>query len=192
MGDLEELKKLGPEDRVKKLKEIEENNRKEIEEAQKLMTDSLREIEIEDKIKRDIPIPQLTSVDVDTLFGQEEKDMFRTKRYDSGPSREQKADESLEESIEKEKMKELPPEAMKQYTQQLEQISSRLEEFRNMGEEHFNQYKQDYNEEITQMYDNVKQMQHYAGVGDQIEKMHLTEQIGELSSSFGEYKRGGV
>ncbi|MBU0535558.1 MAG: hypothetical protein KKE20_01230 [Nanoarchaeota archaeon] len=191
MGDLDELKKLNPEDRVKKLREIEEKNRKEIDEARKLMTDSLREIEVDDLMKRDIPIPQLTSVDVDTLFGSEEKDMFKMKRYDSGSKAKVSEAPSLEESVEKEHPKELPPEAVRQYTQQLEQISSRLEQFRNMDEKHFQQYKQDYKEEFSQIYDNIKQMQHYAGVGDHVEKMHLSEQINEVSGMFG-YKRGGV
>ena len=70
MEDFDELKKLSPEERVKKLKEIEERNKKEIDEARKLMTESIRQIEVEEEMRRDIPIPQLTSIDIDTLFGQ--------------------------------------------------------------------------------------------------------------------------
>jgi len=162
MEDLEELKKLGPEERVKKLKEIEERNKKEIEEAQKLMTESIRQIEVEEGIKKNIPIPQLTSVDVDTLFGSEEKEMFKMKRFGSGDKKEEgsvteiKEGPSLEESVQMEKPKDLPPDVVKQYTQQLEQISNRIDQFKNMDEQHIQKYKQDYAEELTQMYDNVQ------------------------------------
>lgn len=78
--DLSDIKKLPPEERIKKLKELEESRKKEIEEARKLAAESEHEIALEE-IKRDIPIPQLTAVDVDTLFSQEEKDIFKSKRF---------------------------------------------------------------------------------------------------------------
>lgn len=193
MGDIDELKKLSPSERVEKLREIEERNKKEIEEARKLMTESLREIEVEDELKRDIPIPQLTSVDVDSLFGQEEKDMFKTKRFVGGEKKEEvreiKDERTLEESIQREKPKDLPPDIVKQYTQQLEQMSNRVSEFRNMNEDHFQKYKSRYDEELKQMYDNVERMRHYESVSEQIQEMHLTDQIGGLLRG---YKRGGV
>ncbi|MFC1753057.1 hypothetical protein ACFL96_06640 [Thermoproteota archaeon] len=194
MGDLDELKKLTPEERVKKLKEIEERSRKEIEEAQKLMTESMREIEEVGEKKIDIPIPQLTSVDVDALFGQEEKDMFKTKRFGEGKRKEGAKEETLEESVQKEKQKDLPPEVMQQYTQHLEKISDRLDQLKNMDQDHFEKYKQDYGDEISQMYDQVKEMQNYHSLNKEIESMHITDQIGELMQSYDRtgYKGGGV
>ena len=145
MEDFYELKKLSPEERVKKLKEIEERNKKKINEARKLMTESIRQIEVEEEMRRDIPIPQLTSIDIDTLFGQEEKEMFRIKRFESGDKKRPeefriiKEAPSLEESVQREKPRDLPPDVVKQYTQQLEQISNRVGQFKNMDEQHFHQ-----------------------------------------------------
>lgn len=87
--DLDDIKKLPPEERLKKLKELEESRKKEIEEARKLAAESEHEIALEE-IKRDIPIPQLTSVDVDMLFSQEEKDIFKSKRFTGEKIKEQK------------------------------------------------------------------------------------------------------
>ncbi len=87
--DLSDIKKLPPEERLKKLKELEAERKKEIEEARKLAAESEHEIALEE-IKRDIPIPQLTAVDVDTLFTQEEKDIFKSKRFTGEKIKEQK------------------------------------------------------------------------------------------------------
>ena len=78
--DLADIKKLPPEERIKKLKELEAERKKEIEEARKLAAQSEHEIALEE-IRRDIPIPQLKAIDVDTLFTQEEKDLFKSKRF---------------------------------------------------------------------------------------------------------------
>lgn len=87
--DLSDIKKLPPEERLKKLKELEAERKKEIEEARKLAAESEHEIALEE-IKRDIPIPQMTAVDVDTLFTQEEKDIFKSKRFTGEKIKEQK------------------------------------------------------------------------------------------------------
>jgi len=191
MGDLDDLKKLSPEDRVEKLKEIEEKNKKEIEEAQKLMTESMRELESVEEMKRDIPIPQLTSVDVDTLFGTEEKEMFKTKRFESSDKKviEKEQGETLEESLAKEKTPDLPDDIVKQYTQQLQDMSNRLSEFKNMDEAHFQKYQNQYEEELGVMYDNAKKAEQYASMHEQVESMHISDQIGDM---IGGYKRGGV
>ena len=81
--DPEDLKKLSPEERLKKLKELEENSKREIEEARKLMAESQRELEIKEEHERDMPIPQLTSIDIDSLFGQEEKELFMRRLKDN-------------------------------------------------------------------------------------------------------------
>src|SRR3989339_1420759 len=82
-GDaLSELKNLPPEERVKKLKEIEERNKKEIEKAHKLIQESMEEIEGEKQQKEQIPIPQVTSIDSGMLFGEEEKALFNVKRFE--------------------------------------------------------------------------------------------------------------
>lgn len=80
--ELDDIKKLSPEERVKKLKELQEKRKTEIEEARKLLVESEHEIALEE-IKKDIPIPQLTAIDTTTLFSEEERDMFRAKRFET-------------------------------------------------------------------------------------------------------------
>ena len=41
---LNEIKKLSPEERIKRLKKIEEENKKEINEAEKIINDSIRKL----------------------------------------------------------------------------------------------------------------------------------------------------
>lgn len=77
---LDELKKLSPAARIKKLKEIQEKNKKEIEEAQAMIKKSQQEEEIEKELEQ-MPIPQLKSVDIDDLFSQEEKQLFKERRF---------------------------------------------------------------------------------------------------------------
>jgi uncharacterized protein YdaT len=121
MLDPEELKKLPPEERIKKLKEEQEKRKKEIKEAQALVDESVMEIE-EYEEKKEIPIPQTKSDDMSNLVSEEEREMFRAKRFVSGEKKtaeRESPDESvLEEVVEKEKV-ELPPEAeQKQYGQE--------------------------------------------------------------------------
>jgi hypothetical protein len=91
------LKKLPPEERIKKLKEIEEKNKKEIDEASKLIKESEVQIEEEKRITDQIPVPQLKAVDISSLFGGEEKQLYAIKHYASD-----RKQEPLESAIEKE------------------------------------------------------------------------------------------
>ena len=103
--DLKEIKKLSPEERIKRLKKIEEENKKEINEAEKLIKDSIREINIQEEIK-DLPIPQIKAVDIESLFSPEEKEVFATKRYENARQshvEEETAEIPLEETVEQEK-----------------------------------------------------------------------------------------
>lgn len=77
---LRELRNLPPEERLKRLREIEEQNRKEIEEAHKLMQESEAEIIEDEKEKEQLPIPQLKVTDIDMLVSDEERRIFATKR----------------------------------------------------------------------------------------------------------------
>jgi hypothetical protein len=84
MPSLEDLKNLSPEERIRKLKEIEASKRKEIEEAETLISESMREIGAANE-KKDIPIPQLKAEDIAQLLTVEEKRLFATKRFVSAP-----------------------------------------------------------------------------------------------------------
>jgi len=101
---LKEIKKLSPEERIKRLKKIEEENKKEINEAEKIIKDSIREIDVKEKIK-DWPIPQIKAVDIESLFAPEEKEIFAAKRYESVKQRhveEETIEIPLEETVEQE------------------------------------------------------------------------------------------
>ncbi|MBD3310086.1 hypothetical protein GF351_02610 [Candidatus Woesearchaeota archaeon] len=77
----DELTELSPEERIRKLKEIEDKNKAEIEKAEELIKESKQEIKREHEKLEKIPIPQLKAVDVDSLFSAEEKQIFETKRF---------------------------------------------------------------------------------------------------------------
>ena len=103
--DLKEIKKLSPEERINRLKKIEEENKKEINEAEKLIKDSIREINIQEEIK-DLPIPQIKAVDIESLFSPEEKEVFAAKRYKDLRVRhveEETTEIPLEETVEQER-----------------------------------------------------------------------------------------
>lgn len=140
VAKLNEIKKLSPEERIKKLKGVKEKNKKEINEAEKLIRDSIREINIQEEIK-DLPIPQIKAVDIESLFSPEEKEVFAAKRYkDLRHVEEETAEIPLEETVEKEKpgitKEEL--EAQKQY----QILELRREPTENVVQEIENIYRQ--------------------------------------------------
>lgn len=81
MAKLDELKSLSPQERIRKLKEMEEERKNEIEQAEKLIKESNVEIEEERKELERIPIPQLKTVDIQGLFTAEEREIFKVKRF---------------------------------------------------------------------------------------------------------------
>jgi len=78
--EINDIRKLSPEQRIARLRELQKKNRDEIQEATKMIDQSVREIEVKEELK-DIPIPQVKAIDIDSLFGEEEKVVFRTKRF---------------------------------------------------------------------------------------------------------------
>lgn len=68
--DKAELEKLTPAERIKKLKRIEEENKKEIEEAEKLIKQTQGDIERE-KIAESVKIPETKAIDIESLFREE-------------------------------------------------------------------------------------------------------------------------
>jgi|TARA_B100002003_G_C14080167_1_gene519637 hypothetical protein len=72
MPKLDELKKLHPEDRLKRLKELEKERKEEIEEAKEMVKQSNEEIAEEDLIKRMNP-PEAEEIQVEKLFRPREE-----------------------------------------------------------------------------------------------------------------------
>ena len=112
----EELKKLPPEERIKRLKELQEQDKKEIEEAAELMKQSQNEADANAEELRRVPIPQFKAVDLDSLFTEDEKDAVSVSRYLDAELRkkrahrldeltkEDKAPQSLDKQIEHEQV----------------------------------------------------------------------------------------
>jgi hypothetical protein len=65
--EIDEIKKLPPKERLKKLKELEEKRKKQEEEARKIIEQSLKEIKL-DQMLEEIEVPQQEEVDVNKLF----------------------------------------------------------------------------------------------------------------------------
>jgi hypothetical protein len=96
MVSLEDLKRMSTEERIRMLKEFEQEKKKEIEEAQKLMAQSEQEIEEKEEIRKKIPIPQVKAVSIESLFSKEEKQVFAAQRFQQEPlaELEQKVEEA--------------------------------------------------------------------------------------------------
>lgn len=130
----DELKNLPPEERLKRLKELEQQKKKEIEEAQKLIKESEGEITEKAKQKEKVPIPAVAAASMEELT-EEEKEIVSTHKgiKKSKGSRieeevkdekkiveDKKTKDSLEEMA-REKM-EIPPEVLQSdYTRFLSQ-----------------------------------------------------------------------
>lgn len=158
MADIDEIKKLSPEERVKRLKKLEEEKRKEIEEAEKLMKQSVGEMEREEEIRQQIPVPQMKAVDIDQLFTQEEKQVFAAKRYQKADKEEEPAEEPKpeEKTLEGEVMQappELTPEQAEQqraYGEQLAQEQSG--QLYQMAREAYNEFRETGQVDQARMY----------------------------------------
>ena len=117
--DIDNLKKLSPEERLKKLKEFSEKREKEIKEAQDLIKRSEDEINTRKKFEEKIPIPQLITDEGETLGTSEERDMFKVHRFKSNRREEKKTkkvEETLEETVEQAPVQSVAPAA--QYVQE--------------------------------------------------------------------------
>lgn len=78
MATVDELKKLNPEERIKRLKELEEERKKEIAEAEELIKETAQELADAEE-KKKIPIPQARATDLSSaLTTAEEKQLVAT------------------------------------------------------------------------------------------------------------------
>ncbi len=77
MATVDELKKLSPEERIRRLKELEDERKKEIAEAEELIKETVSELaRADDKIKT--PIPEVRVTDLSTLNTLEERQLVTT------------------------------------------------------------------------------------------------------------------
>jgi hypothetical protein len=89
MSEINDIKKLSPEMRIKKLKELVEKRNKEIEERNKEIKEAeelAKQAEKDDadqKIKSLINVPEIEEVNIDDLFKKDEKDDLESKTADA-------------------------------------------------------------------------------------------------------------
>lgn len=76
--DTNELRRLSPRDRIKRLKQMEEERKKDADEIERLIKDSMRELKTE-KIAEEVTPEQIT-VDISRLFEAEGERLERTAR----------------------------------------------------------------------------------------------------------------
>jgi len=112
-NELEKLKKLSPKERIAKLKELQEKDKKEIADAQRMIRESEEQAATEEELK-DIPIPQVKAIDIGELFSAEERDLFKTKRF----IEERKPTEELKEIAKREALEETVAAEIPQPTQE--------------------------------------------------------------------------
>jgi len=91
--DKAELEKLTPAERIKRLKKVEEENKKEIEEAEKLIKKTEAEISRE-KIAESVKIPETKPIDIGGLF-KEEPSLETTVREEAPAGEEAKEESQL-------------------------------------------------------------------------------------------------
>lgn len=112
--EIDELKKLPVEERIKRLKELEKKNKDEIKKAQSLLRETEDEAEEKEKEKLQTPIPQVKAADINELLTAEEKQMFNAKTF---KGEKPKKEEVLEDTV-VEEGKKLEPEIIEQAQQQ--------------------------------------------------------------------------
>ncbi len=104
--DVKELRKLSPSERIKRLKELEEQKKKEIQEAEKLLKEAQTEENVEEEKKRQLPAPQMKAESLDTIETIEAKVLWAAKRGISLATKNIEValpEEKLEETLEREK-----------------------------------------------------------------------------------------
>lgn len=103
-----DLEGLPPDERIKRLRKLEDERRREIKEAEALIKRSREEMAATAETIRKIPVPQMRAIDPSTLFSREERALFETHHQtkatrDEAPApparRPESSPESLEEAV---------------------------------------------------------------------------------------------
>lgn len=88
--DKDELSKLPLRERIRRLKQLEEDRKKEIEEIDNLIKDSQRELRTEE-VAEEVS-PEEREVDISRLFRPEEEELERTVREEAPPAEEEEGE----------------------------------------------------------------------------------------------------
>jgi hypothetical protein len=200
MAEIDDIKKLSPEERIKRLKKLEEEKRKEIEEAEKLMKQTAGELDEAESIRQKVPVPQMQAVDIDQLFTKEEKQVFATKRYQESKLNEEEPEEKPQKPDEKtledeiagapEGMTPADAEAQKQYGEKL--AMEKPNELYNIAKDAYNEFKETGQIDQAKMYAldvATKRKDEMAGGDYKAPSDEAQEQFGSVKSIV-KYLRG--
>jgi hypothetical protein len=122
MSSLDKLKKLPVEERVRKLKEYSDKKEEEIKEAQQMLEAGKDELQQQQHLAEQIPIPQMAATN-DTLTTPEERVLFHVHRQETvleeqrQPQEEKRQNDALEETVEREPVTQFVPPATVQYAE---------------------------------------------------------------------------
>lgn len=162
---VEDIKNLSPEERIRRLRRIEERNKEEIEQAQKLIKESEEEIKIEERLQQ-VEIPRNEEVNVAKLFQPEEN-------LEQTVEREQPKVSEEEIKQQQEYLRELPTQ---QIEQRAEYIQQRVEETGYVSNEQRNEISSMY-QEIRQREDGIKQGSYKSSTRNIEEQISMTKRI---------------
>jgi hypothetical protein len=85
MDEFEDIKKMDPEQRARKLKDIIEKKNKDIETAEKLAKEAEKETEEIIELRKKIDVPEMEDIDISDLFDAEEESLEKAVKKESPP-----------------------------------------------------------------------------------------------------------
>ncbi|MBS3176050.1 hypothetical protein J4457_02325 [Candidatus Woesearchaeota archaeon] len=131
----EDIQKLTPRERIEKLKKLEEEKRKEIEEARILISATEEELVAEEEQKKQIPIDQLTADTEEVLSTHEEKELFEVKRFvktknkkEEAEKKEEGEESTLEEEVAEARAQNIPQQTEYQVVREERPVEYKIEE----------------------------------------------------------------
>lgn len=162
---IDDIRKLPPLERIKKLKEVEQKLKENIDSAEKLIEQSAEEIEEQEETKRKIPINELMSWEIQEFFAPEARLMWQTKRF--RPANQEMEDEKKTEKAKAES---------KRLEQQVESGEGRwttADVQREIQNQMYNAQKELSYMPMEQLYSQVQQL--YSNMGSTPTQDMLTE-----------------
>ncbi|MBI2548965.1 hypothetical protein HYW21_06455 [Candidatus Woesearchaeota archaeon] len=169
--NLDELKKLSPQERVNALKKFEEERKKELVEAEKLMKESLTEIRMAE-VGRTVEVPQVEPVDISKLFESTTEGLEKKVPPSEIPQRiEQQIRYEVKQNYEA--LKELTQEMSRAGTfysmpesnqQRVREIEDRLSQF------NIQNYSLDIARQIVASMGIIEKIKRYGGMPDQLQR----------------------
>ncbi len=178
--DFKDFESLPPELRIKRLREFEEKKKKEIQEAERMVEETVEEIKEETLRKEQLPIDQMKVFDGNMLRTGEEREMVKAKQYISDIKEEESTaneDAMLEEVLQKEHPEPLAEGTLQQYGQKIEELKNELYKIEDRAESGGSMYED--RQRAYEIHDQLESMnmeyrstadaiQHTINVGDRV------------------------